>query len=308
MSYKKSIDRLKSIISYDKLQSSLDRLPNDINISTMTVCCNFSTKFNIENIVKWLKLDADAIIVVGTRSLINNPKKQPKKPKKLKNPKTLKNPETLKPETPDAPDLLKDNTEKKPQKTKRAFYNQVSIKILVPGKKQDKPVNVKLFNNGAVQMTGCVTLQNSLDALYIAINRLNSPRAIVEKGKIKDILFCDKILDISDIYDYKIGMINSGFKIPFSVDRSRLLLCMQHDNMDVLYDRNVHAGVIVKYIVNDTDITMLVFEKGNVIITGAKHEKHISDTYEYINKYLLSNYMNIVKKPELNEIHISEFL
>jgi TATA-box binding protein (TBP) (component of TFIID and TFIIIB) len=348
MSYKKSIDLLKNIISYDKLQSGLDSLPRDINISTMTVCCNFNAKFNIKNIVKWLKLDASEVIVIGTRSFSNNTKTTPTKitktPKIIKIPKIPKITETTKttkiseitkttkiskivkiPEIPKITHLLNENTateyteenkkgrnsknkERKKQKTKRAFYNQVSIKIVVPGKQKDKPVNVKLFNNGAVQMTGCVTLENSLDALYIAINRLNSHRAIIEKGKIKDILFSDKILDISDIYDYKIGMINSGFKVPFSIDRNKLLICMQRDNMDVLYDRNIHAGVIVKYIVNDADITMLVFEKGNVIITGAKDEKHISYTYEYINKYLLSNYIDVVKKPELSETHIYKYL
>ena len=68
MSYKKSIDRLKDIISYDKLNSGLESLPDDINISTMTICCNFNAKFNIEHITKWLKLDPDTVIVVGKRS------------------------------------------------------------------------------------------------------------------------------------------------------------------------------------------------------------------------------------------------
>ena len=78
--------------------------------------------------------------------------------------------------------------------------------------------------------------------------------------------------------------------------------------MDVLYDRNIHASVIIKYPVNDDDVTMLVFEKGNIIITGAKNETQINRTYNYINKYLLSHYINIFKKSELSDNHIFNYL
>lgn len=304
MSYKKSIDRLKDIISYDKLNTGLESLPDDINISTMTICCNFNAKFNIEHITKWLKLDPDTVIVVGKRSFSHKKNTTLNKSttdllKENPNQKYNKGKKRGRKSKPDEP---------KQQKTKKVFYNQISIKILVPGKQKDKPVNVKLFNNGAVQMTGCVTLQDSLDALYNVINSLNSTRAIIEKGKIKNVPFSSKILDVSDIYDYKIGMINSGFKIPFSIDRSKLLACMQNDDMDVLYDRNIHASVIIKYPVNDNDVTMLVFEKGNIIITGAKDEKQINHTYNFINQYLLTNYVNVFKKSELNDSHIFNYL
>ena len=307
MSYKKSIDRLKNIICYGTLQDGLDSLPKDISISTMTICCNFNAKFNIENITKWLKLNPDTVVVVGKRSLSTKKKNTPTH--NITNMSDLLKEKTKRECTKGKKRGRKPKTkEPKQQKPKKVFYNQISIKILVPGKDKDKPVNVKLFKNGSVQMTGCVTLQDSLDALYNAINSLNATRAVLENGKIKDVPFCSKILKISDVYDYKIGMINSGFKIPFSIDRSKLLLCMQNDNMDVLYDRNIHASVIIKYPVNDDDVTMLVFEKGNIIITGAKNETQINRTYNYINKYLLSHYINIFKKSELSDNHIFNYL
>lgn len=309
MSYQKSINRLKEIISYDKLREGLLTLPDDVDISTMTVCFNFNNDFNIENITKWLKLNPDTVIAVGKRTLSDQKKKKPKK------------------DATKMTDLLKEKTKQecqqgkkrgrkpknkavsaKQQKNKKCFFNQVSLKILVPGKKKNKPVNVKLFNNGAVQMTGCVTLQDSLDAIYNTTIALNNIRAIIVKGKIKEVPFCSKTIKVQDITEYKIGMINSGFKLPFWTDRNNLLNLMLSDNIDALYDRNVHASVIVKHSVENNDVTILIFEKGPVIITGAKNHSQINETYNYINNYLLKNYMKISKRAELSDNHILKYL
>ena len=58
------------------------------------------------------------------------------------------------------------------KKKSRPFLNQISLKILVPGKNKKNPVNVKLFKNGSVQMTGCVTIQDSIDAIMRVSNAI----------------------------------------------------------------------------------------------------------------------------------------
>ena len=137
MSYQKSINRLKEIISYDTLRNGLMTLPEDVDISTMTVCFNFSTDLNIENITKWLKMNPDTIIAVGKRTLSEQKKKKPNK------------------EITQMTDLLKEKTKQecqqgkkrgrkpknknvveKQQKNKKCFFNQISLKVLVPGKKK----------------------------------------------------------------------------------------------------------------------------------------------------------------------------
>ena len=157
-------------------------------------------------------------------------------------------------------------------------------------------------------MTGCVTLQDSLDAIYNSVVALNSVRAIVVKDKIIDVPFCSKTIKIQDVKDYKIGMINSGFRLPFWTDRNNLLNLMLSDDIDALYDRNVHASVIVKHSVENNDVTILIFEKGPVIITGAKNHSQINETYKYINNYLLKNYMKVSKRAELSDNHIFKYL
>jgi TATA-box binding protein (TBP) (component of TFIID and TFIIIB) len=309
MSYKKLISELKNVISYDVLQAGIDSLPSDVNISTMTVCFSFNATLDIKNITKWLKLNPDTVIKVGDRELSAKTKKSNKK------------------SITKMSDLLKEKTEQecktgkkrgrkpkakknqpKKQKTKKNFYNQISIKVLVPGKQKNKPVNIKLFNNGAVQMTGCITIQDSLDAMYNCMNALNNVRAVIVKSKIKEVPFSSKRLVSGDIENYKIGMINSGFSIPFMIDRSKLHTLMLNNNIDAQYDRNVHASVIIKHNVENSDVTVLAFEKGSIIITGAKNTNQIMETYNYINMYLLENYVNVCKRAELSDNNILGYL
>ena len=45
----------------------------------------------------------------------------------------------------------------------------------------------------------------------------------------------------------------------------------------------------------DKTISIFVFEKGPIVITGAKNCEHILSGYNFINKYLLTNHMKVVK-------------
>ena len=98
-----------------------------------------------------------------------------------------------------------------------------------------------------------------------------------------------------------------------SLNRTKLFNNMLQNNLDTVYDRNVHASVIVKYKYNknnntNKDITILVFEKGSIIITGANNSEQIKETYQFTNKYLLENYKEIVNK-NINSLgEISKFL
>lgn len=53
----------------------------------------------------------------------------------------------------------------------KSFYNQISLVIKVSSSKQ---VNVKLFGNGKLQMTGCKDIEDALSAVYILQHYLNS--------------------------------------------------------------------------------------------------------------------------------------
>jgi TATA-box binding protein (TBP) (component of TFIID and TFIIIB) len=74
---------------------------------------------------------------------------------------------------------------------------------------------------------------------------------------------------------------------------------------------SVHACVNIKYNYKNIDtISIFVFEKGSIIITGAKNRDHLFQSYKFISKFLYENYGNIVKNdigdiidfPEIQEL------
>ena len=93
----------------NKILSALiiKKLPEDVFISTMTICCELDIQFNVDNIAKYIDLQSGGIISISygrdgdpltNRSLV------PKKKKKKKN--------------------------KAKKKQKREFHNQISLNIL----------------------------------------------------------------------------------------------------------------------------------------------------------------------------------
>lgn len=310
MSYQESMKKLIKTLPYKKIQGEIESLSEDISISTMTICFSFNTNLYIENISKWLKIDPDIVIAVGDRTLADLKKKQI--PKKITDMKDLLKAQTKqevqqKGKKRGRKPKIKNEKKKKVTKKKK-FFNQISIKVIVPDKEKDRPVNIKLFDNGSVQMTGCVTIKDSFDAIYNCIKILNNCRAIVEKGKIKEVPFVASKLKIENIDSYKIGLINSKFTVPFHINRTKLHELMLLDEIDATYDRNVHASVIVKYEMDSEEVTTMVFEKGPVIITGAKCCQHVQTAYNSINKYLLNNYSMISTRTKLSNNSILQYL
>ena len=261
MDYDNEIMILKKIINYEERIKEIAVIDKEVNISTMTICCNFEdTEIKCSRIAKYMKLGVHFIVARGDESLL---KDKHKKKKDLDN------------------------------KKKRPFLNQISLKILVPGKNKNKPVNVKLFKNGSVQMTGCVTLQDSLDAIVrVSIALLANE---YDEEKKKKIRFCDRKNLISKVSKYQIGMINSNFSIGFWIDRNRLLQVLKDDNLDVMFDSNSHASVKIKHLICQIVVTILVFEKGKIIITGVRNYNQLKNAYDFINKTLLTHYSKIYK-------------
>jgi TATA-box binding protein (TBP) (component of TFIID and TFIIIB) len=58
------------------------------------------------------------------------------------------------------------------------------------------------------------------------------------------------------------------------------------------------------------EISIFVFQKGNIIITGARSRSHIISSYEYMNNILLTHTDEIIKKDDnvldLYNLYISE--
>ncbi len=250
---------------------ALSTLPEDLRISTMTITCCFDTKFNVDHIGKYIDLNPDRIITVkdgqgGIRSLLP--------PKKLR------------------------RSKKRTAANKRSFFNQVTVLV---NTKREKPINVKLFKNGSIQMTGVKSIMDCVDVLKKVCCDLKKVKAVIQRKKNSQIVqkpFATNTdaISLDKVNKLKVVMINSGFNIGFRVDREKLYKLMLRQKVECVYEPCVHACVNIKYNYNDTDtISIFVFESGAIIITGAKTKDHIEKAYDFITEKLCVSYKSIVK-------------
>lgn len=280
----KIIETMKQQIVYQKLKQFMDleNLPEDLHISTITITCKLDTDIYIHNVGQYIDLSPNGIISVKydngsnyIRSLI--PKKLPKIRKKKKQPKKI-------------------------------FYNQVSIEVR--SKTTKNKVNVKLFKNGSIHMTGCKSINNCIEILTLICKELKKVKAIVDPKTMDRIIikpFVTKIenVDVTKIKKFLIRMINSNFNIGFRIDRNKLYSIMLTEGISCTFEPCAHAGVNIKYNYKGIEpISIFIFESGSIIITGAKHRDHIISAYNFITKKLYENYQNIV----LNNVNVENLL
>jgi TATA-box binding protein (TBP) (component of TFIID and TFIIIB) len=187
------------------------------------------------------------------------------------------------------------------------FFNQVTLEVKsTPTKK----INVKLFKNGSIQMTGCRNLQDFINVIIIICCELKKKKGVIDTDSMNKIIPIPFVtnrddVDITKLKDFSIKMINSDFDMGIRIDRERMYDILKDDNVDCAYEPDKHAAINIKYkynyeqevtiynkdsinstkteTVNKTDnITILVFESGKIIITAAKKKDHIVKAYNFI--------------------------
>lgn len=275
---------MKDYIKEDFLDTSL--LPKEVKIVTISGKCKLGVEFNIDNIFNYI--DIKNLNNVQYRNNIRRNSVNDKNKKKV--------------------------SKKKLENKKKDFQNQVSI-ALNP-KLEDYPdstVSTKIFKNGSLQFTGFRSVLSMNKTLNIIIDELSKDFAILsdEDNKIIDKPFVKEgKINLTEFY---MTMINSNFNIGFKLKLYNLYeliktkiqndknLNVSSDNLKdhLKYDPDIHAAVIYKLYVKDTDdkyrkkVSFLIFEKGPVNITGVKSIKDLIESYEFIKDILLENKENI---------------
>ena len=273
----------------DVKKHEITNLIDGICISTMCASCKLTSRLNIQNIEKYLQLDVNSILKVkpnngNTRSLLII-KDKPKRAKKIISTKTSK--------------LDKNN-----------FYNQITIVIRInEGETNDidtvPRINMKLFKNGSIQMSGCKSIASINIVLNKLVNKLKEIKCIIDNNKIVEKPFVEETKDLS-ISNFKIDMINSNYQVKMQIDRLKLYQLLQKKKIKSSYEPCIRACVIIKFVPemdNDAqkEVSIFIFQKGNIIITGARAKSHIIASYTYINNILLTHYDEIIKKNEAVE-------
>lgn len=233
-------------------------------------------------------------------------------------------------------DTVYKGTSKKTQHSKRSIANNATDKDAITTKRFDNQVtivyrladttvvspknalNVKIFKNGNIQITGIKHIDQGRKMIDVIIKILidmydaGNHTVVLDKNQLKNI-------------NYTIRLINSDFKIGFPVKREFLyrVFVSEYEN-DCCFEPCIYPGVKIRYFFNTNNIskdgichcnkhceigkgsgsgdgnckkiTVAVFQSGCVIITGAQSNDQIEEAYTFIRDVLLQNKDCIEKK------------
>jgi TATA-box binding protein (TBP) (component of TFIID and TFIIIB) len=239
----------------DTNQIDLSLLPEGVKIATISITCALNCNINIKQIwdsfplndeIRTIKFNKD--IKSTDLKLIEKEKK--KREKKLKKQKLLR----------------------KPKKTKRKssdnFYNCI---IVVVNISPVKIINIKLFKNGSIQMTGSKNLDQTKAALTIILKYLKNKSGIkkimllrllnIEEEKSLDETYPDKEEKLKayhtkkfkmdfrklKLFNFNINMINTSFSLDYKIHLGDLTQILEtKDDCIVTYEPSIHAGINIK--------------------------------------------------------------
>ena len=176
-----------------------------------------------------------------------------------------------------------------------------------------KEVNIKLFKNGGIQMTGIPSDTFAQETLAWLANQLT--------------LFSSPVLDGAPKPErYSIQLINSDYQINGFINREKLHeILIGRYNLFSSFESTIYQGCDTKYFYNEAapptategicpcgdsicagngdgrtlgqckEITISPFHTGSVIITGARRFEQIEKAYVFINKILKEHAREIIK-------------
>jgi len=161
-----------------------------------------------------------------------------------------------------------------------------------------KIINIKIFNNGKIQMTGLKYEKHGMDII------------------IKILPYFNKIFDRDDlkILTYKIVLINCDFEFKDTIDRYKLHNQIVNFGYYSSYEPCSYPGVNIKYYINTNNkdgicccdslcngkgngdgdgdckrVTIAVFKSGSTIITGGQNFQQIDCAYQFICDFIKYN-------------------
>jgi TATA-box binding protein (TBP) (component of TFIID and TFIIIB) len=236
--------------------------PSKPVIATMTLISEINANIDLLNFSKYLTLDKNSIISV----------------KFNKDSELIER--SLEPSQPI----------KKKKKPKKYFYNQCTIIIKC---ENNKKVNLKLFLNGKIQMTGCKSTVDANNALDILRLELLSEKYILTNNKI----IKKEIIDNTNfiINDPSIALINCVFHSGLNINRDilhQLLINTYH--IPATYQPIIYVGINSKYIpTSGNKVSILIFQTGKIILTAGKTMKDIEESFDYICNILRTHQSEI---------------
>lgn len=286
----------------------VDLKPTKLRISTMTVCCKIGDNMTIDT--KYLYK-----MFIAPKDIVSDEVPKGKKKRIYKH--NLKQ-MVIGCKAEDYP--VKGYFEKD---KKSNFFNSAALNVLIY---DNKCINVKVFKNGKIQMTGVPDEENGKLTVKLIIDLLKSIPD--DKSNGDKIVFNKKQLQI---IDYRTVLINSDYFCGTEIQRENLSNILQDKyDLSVNFESENYPGVKLEYYWNksNTDITkegrclcdkkcygkgtgngngdckkvtISTFQSGKVIVTGARSREQLDSAYKFINKIFHDNYEYVRKKTKSNK-------
>ena len=186
--------------------------------------------------------------------------------------------------------------------TTKSFFNQSTIVLrkFVSETAGWKEVNIKLFANGGIQMTGVNSKEFAVDSVMILLGILRT----LPKSPFQDIPPPTTVQKIS------VPLINTDYSLDHDIQQDNLhKILIEKYNLFSMLEKTIYQGVNTKYFYNKTGqkagictcekfckgqgngsgegeckrITMSIFRTGRIIITGAREMDQINAAYDFLN-------------------------
>jgi len=279
-----------------------------IRVSTITVLCKLGIDINLNVFFQHFTPyynEKDNYKIVSMEYMDNTPKGVPKQKKKKQS-------------------YANSNLVKK----RTSFYNQVTIIM-----DYIKCINLKLFRNGSIHITGIIDEEQGKKAVEFLGNEIRKIYAIDNTITTGD-------LNILGIYSWDIVLINSDFACSFKIRREKLYEIIDSKyNLVVNYESDSYPGVKTSFYWSEKDngtidmttglydgiktgickcktgstckgkgrgtldledccrkITISIFQSGKIIITGARAIKQVDECYKFIICLLKRYYHDISRQ------------
>ena len=203
--------------------------------------------------------------------------------------------------------------------TNKSFFNQDTLILRRRFGAGWKEVNMKLFGNGGIQMTGVPSQEFAVASVTWLLDLIRTlPQSPFPPSSAEATAAPISIQKIS------VPLINTDYSLNYDINQDNLhRIFIERYNLFSMLEKTIYQGVNTKYYYNSTNkakgvcacptfckgqglgngvgeckrITMSIFRTGKIIITGARTMAQIEETYEFLNHILrthasevLSNY------------------
>jgi TATA-box binding protein (TBP) (component of TFIID and TFIIIB) len=176
---------------------------------------------------------------------------------------------------------------------RRAFNNAIIVKYALPDGSGGR--SIKVFENGSLHITGCVTAAESL--------RVARAFAVVLDDLVPVSASADAVRTVKG---FQVQMINSNCELSKGVVLPRLVEVLHRSGHALCeYDRSKHPGVIIQFR-NDTTghfVTIIAFASGAVIITGVHEAQELRDAFAWLMAFLDEHAASVMIDKALVEVH-----